>query len=185
MENDNTKLQLVRDITKKIIADSAAEAEKLKAEGKTFKLRFGLAPRLNPEARMNFRGAFTDETLSAFCSRAAEEGKLLKDFVPYSPILTGAVEVETKGNYKHYKLTRTAQNGSTMESLIKIDVRSGKAMTPIYYFEEFCPDWIKKKIMNKEIIKTAMLMGQKWYEENVTNKVKPTVTPTEQIEEIL
>jgi hypothetical protein len=164
---DNNKLALIKDITKKIINDSATEAEKAKAEGKTYRLRFGLAPRLNPEARLIFRGAFEDETLAKFCNRMAEEGRLMKDFVGYKPSLTGAVEIKKENGFTHYKLVR-----NNMESIIKIEEKTGMALTPIYYFEEFVPDWIKKKINQKMIAKTAMLLGQKWYNENVQNKLK-------------
>jgi hypothetical protein len=167
---DTNKLALVKEITKNIIAASADEAEKAKAANKTYRLRFGLAPRLNPEARLIFRGAFTDETLAKFCNRMAEEGKLLKDFVGYKPSMTGAVEIKKESGFTHYSLTR---NG--MESIIKIDDKSGMALTPIYYFEEFVPDWIKKKINQKMLAKTALLLGQKWYNENVTNKKEVTV----------
>lgn len=164
---DDNKLALVKEITKKIINDSATEAEKAKAENKTYRLRFGLAPRLNPEARLMFRGAFADETLAKFCNRMSEEGKLLKDFVGYKPNLTGAVEIKKENGFTHYKIVR-----ESIESIVKIDEKTGMAMTPIYYFEEFVPDWIRKKVAQKEMSKVAMLLGQKWYQENVVNKTQ-------------
>lgn len=168
-EYTEEKLGLVTEIIKKIIKDSADLAEEAKKAGKTYRLRFGVAPRLNPEARSIFRGAFEDETLSAFCNRMNEEGKLLKDFVGYKPNLNDAKQIDEKNNFIHYEI-----NKNDKKIIVKVDKNTGFAMTPIYYLEEFTPDWIKKKIMQKSIAKLAQQMGQNWFNANV--KHKPTET---------